>query len=123
MHPLLSAMLVAAAMGAQVDQKKVDAAVEKGCGWLLKQKDVPDTWTMFGKFDESALELVVLTLAHSGYTESHPGVRAWVEAMLKGKYDSTYRVALRAMAFQKLDARRYQGHIARCAQFLADNRA
>src|SRR6185436_20157875 len=41
--------------------------------------------------------------------------------MLSRKMESTYCVALEAMCLEELDRVKYQGWIARCAQFLLDN--
>src|SRR3989442_15885353 len=104
--------------GQDVDQSKVDDAIQKGAAFLLKKyaKSWDETsWN-------SSLELVMLTL-------SHAKVAADDETFLKGlaklestKLQYTYRVAALAMALQRIDPKKYQEKIAHCAQWLVETR-
>jgi hypothetical protein len=66
-------------------------------------------------------ELILWTLLHAGVPEPDPDVQRLLKSMLERKLERTYNVALQAMVLEELDRVRYQGRIAQCAQFLADN--
>jgi hypothetical protein len=113
----------------KVDQLRVDDAIEKGCKWMLSNKaEITKEWPAGHKRHQaeptiSYLELVVLTLAHSGFyfIEEHPEYKELVDEMVKKEITTTYRAAIQAMALHKIDAKKYQWRIAQCAQFLIDN--
>lgn len=110
----------------KVDQEKVDEAIRKGCAFLLTSGGAFGTFPHGKRNQPEALqsyaELVLLTLAHSGYyADGDPAIQPLVEYVLQKPIGSTYTASLMAMALQKLDARKYQARIARCAQFLVDN--
>src|SRR5437016_335708 len=109
---------------AKVDQQKVDEAIQKGCQVIIGQG--------FGTFAhgkrnqpealQSYSELVLLTLAHSGYyKDGDPALQPLIDEVLRKQIGSTYTASLGAMALQKLDAKKYQKRIAEYAQFLCDN--
>jgi hypothetical protein len=111
----------------KVDQARVDAAIEKGCAWLLKQtgellREFPHGKRNQPEATTAYTELILLTLAHSGfYPEEHAEVRKLVEHAVKKEIASTYTASLMAMALSKIDPLKYQWRIAQCAQFLVDN--
>ncbi len=112
----------------KVDQLRVDEAIEKGCKWLLGQPgEITKEWPAGHKRHQaeptiSYLELVVLTLSHSGfYEEDHPEMKKLIAEMIKRDITTTYRAAIQAMALQKINPKKYQWRIAQCAQFLIDN--
>ncbi len=112
----------------KVDQQKVDEAIRKGCDVLIAggggvgfgtfvhgKRHQPEAVQCYG-------ELVLLTLLHSGYyDESSPQIQGLITYLLERPITSTYTASLGAMAFQKLNARKYQSRIAEYAQFLCDN--
>ena len=108
----------------KVDQEKVDEAIRRGCEVIIGQG--------FGSFAhgkrnqpeamQSYLELVLLTLAHSGYfKDGDLRIQPLIDEVLRKQIGSTYTASLGAMALQKLDAKKYQKRIAEYAQFLCDN--
>ncbi|HLG41975.1 MAG TPA: hypothetical protein VI643_01325, partial [Planctomycetota bacterium] len=111
----------------KVDQARVDAAIEKGCAWLLKQtndllREFPHGKRNQAEATSAFTELILLTLAHSGfYPEDHPEVQKLVDHVLKKEIQSTYTASLQAMALAKIDPIKHQWRIAQCAQFLVDN--
>src|SRR5258706_11135232 len=108
--------LSTAAPAQEVDQAKVDEAIQKGAGYLIKK---------YAKgFDKvswnSSLELVMLTLSHA---KADAEDKTWVEglaALESTKLQYTYRVAALAMALQRIDPVKYQEKLAHCAQWLRD---
>jgi hypothetical protein len=112
----------------KVDQFRIDDAIERGCKWLLSKGDeITKEWPAGHKRHQaepviSYLELVVLTLAHSGfYEEDHPEMKRLLDEMIKREITTTYRASIQAMALQKINPKKYQWRIAQCAQFLIDN--
>ena len=98
----------------QVDQKSVDAAIEKGLKYLEKS-DSPDSHV--GDSDE----LKLLTLIHGGVSADNPAYVALLEACLKAPLEKVYSVALLAMCLEEIDRVKHQQKIAQCGQFLLDN--
>ncbi|HYF00955.1 MAG TPA: hypothetical protein VEJ18_18680, partial [Planctomycetota bacterium] len=98
-----------------VDQKSIDAAIEKGLKYL-KTSDSPST--NHGG-DSDALKL--LTYVHGGLPETDPAVEELVKKCLEAPLEKTYQVALIAMCLEEIDRVKYQGRIAQCGQFLLDN--
>jgi hypothetical protein len=97
-----------------VDQKSVDAAIEKGLKYL-KASDSPNTHV--GDSDE----LKLLTHIHGGTPESDPVVQALFKKCFDAPLEKTYKVALLAMCLEEMDRVKYQPKIAQCGQFLLDN--
>jgi hypothetical protein len=110
----------------KVDQAKVDEAIQRGCKVLIGggsafgvfphgQRHQPVAMQAYG-------ELILLTLLHSGYyTGDEPALQPIVSFCLEREIGSTYTASIGAMAFQKLDPRKYQARMAEYAQFLCDN--
>src|SRR5262249_55177834 len=61
------------------------------------------------------------TLIHAGASEK--SYKDMLQRCIDRKLEHTYKVALHAMCLEELDATRYQGRIAQCAQFLVDCQA
>jgi hypothetical protein len=104
--------------GAQgkVDQVRVDEAVAKGIGYLRGTIDSLKSTERYGIHLQSD-ELVLWTLLHAGVPDQDPDLQKLLKRMLDRKLESTYCVALEAMCLEELDRVKYQGYIARCAQF------
>ncbi len=114
----------------KVDQQKVDEAIRKGCNILVVggggfgfgtfthgKRNQPEAIQCYG-------ELILLTLLHSEYyDENSPELQGLISYLAERPITSTYTASLGAMAFQKLNARKWQARIARYAQFLCDNQA
>lgn len=104
-----------------VDQDRVDKAIEKGAKFLLGQVGA------LGKVNHphggtiGTEEIVLYTLVHSDVNPSNKKFQGLVDAVLDKPLKKTYEVSLRAMALEALDRNKYQKHIAQCAQWLADN--
>lgn len=110
----------------KVDQAKVDEAIQKGCKVLIAGGSAFGSFTHGNRHQGEAVhgyaELILLTLLHSGYyTGQEPALQPIVDYCRERAITSTYTASLGAMAFQKLDARKYQARIAEYAQFLCDN--
>ena len=100
----------------KLDPKKVNEAIDKGAAFLIKEFENGInnvSWT-------SPVEIVVLTLNHANVKADNPTYVKCLESMLSAKLQYTYRVALQAMALQRLDAKKYKDRIAECAQWLVD---
>ncbi|MBI5366123.1 MAG: hypothetical protein HZA54_03725 [Planctomycetes bacterium] len=103
----------------KVDEKAVDAAVEKGAAWLKRK----------ARFSETAAssELVLFTLIHAGVFLNDPVVEQGIDFVTNLKLDQikfhqrTYRVALAAMALEAANRTRWQDRIVEYAYFLAAN--
>jgi hypothetical protein len=100
----------------KVDGKKVNEAIDKGAAFLIKRYADGINNTSWN----SPIELVVLTLSHCNVKPDHPVLAKCLEGMLSSKLHFTYRVALQAMALQRLDPKKHLDRIAACAQWLVD---
>ncbi len=100
------------------DPVKVDAAIDKGAQWLLKQKLVPEAKAGHQYRNH---ELVLYTLLHAKVDLKKPAFQKWLYEIMKMKLELTYNVVLHAMLLQELDATKYQRRIAYCGQYLLDN--
>ncbi|KAF0242573.1 MAG: prenyltransferase/squalene [Planctomycetota bacterium] len=100
------------AAGGKVDQKDVDAAIDKGATWLAGN----------GGFGGDHFELVMYTLFHSGtFPRDDKRFLDGVKSMQEKTLQKTYNVALTAMFLEAYDRVANQKRIAECAQFLVDN--
>ncbi len=121
----LTLALVARTLPAQpnppeVDQKRVDQAIERGARFLKQQV------TGFGA-RENTSELVVYTLLHAGVPINDPVLAqglAWVKSLdverLSFK-DKTYRVAVAAMVLEAITPELHQRKLAQFGYFLVSN--
>lgn len=100
---------------AQVDQAKIDKAIDTGAEFLMKKYQNWDAQSW-----NSSLELVMLTLSHANVKRDNPSFQAGLKAMEGAKLQYTYRVAALAMALQRIDSIKYKEKIAHCAQWLVD---
>jgi hypothetical protein len=106
-----------AAMALQVDQARVDAAIEKGIQYLKTAPSPPFDW---GKIKDSD-ELILWTLVHARVPETEVRFKALLDRMIGAKLERTYEVALQALILEEVDRVKYQERIFACAQFLVDN--
>lgn len=110
-----------------VDQATLDRAIQRASGWLLDQSNLDEIFETDGRTQGapkfSVLELAILALVQVGFNETEPKLKELLDIMLNRPLQSTYTVALQAMALQKLDPIQYRHRIAQCAQFLVDNQA
>src|SRR5258708_30713326 len=99
------------------DPKKIDEAISRGVGFLrgAERPGYPD------RRIPTCDELVLWTFVHAGVPESDVLFQELLKTMLEGPLEKTYPVALQAMILEELERVKYQGRIAQCAQFLADN--
>ncbi|HVE43159.1 MAG TPA: hypothetical protein VNM14_25005 [Planctomycetota bacterium] len=109
----------AAAQG-KVDQVRVDQAVAKGIAYLQTTIDTLKSTERYGIHLQSD-ELVLWTMLHAGVSDQDPDLQKLLKRMLDRKLEATYCVSLQALCLEELDRVKYQGRIARCAQFLLDN--
>ncbi|MBI2920420.1 MAG: hypothetical protein HYY18_04985 [Planctomycetes bacterium] len=108
----------AAAQGqaARLDQKDIDAAIDRGANWLAK--NYGNGWAA----GNQQMELVMYTLYHSAtFPRDHKLFLDGVERLKTQKLEKTYNVALTAMFLEAYDRVANQKRIAECAQFLVDN--
>lgn len=99
-----------------VDSAKVDAAIRGGAAFLLKKHAKgfePVAWN-------STLELVMLTLSHAKAASDEEIFRKGLREIETCNLRYTYRVAMLAMALQRIDPVKYRDRIAHCAQWLVD---
>ena len=103
-----------------VDQKKVDAAIERGVKWLLG----PDNKPFAIKLNENVFgldELQLYTLIHAGADREGERFKGFLRTAVEGRPEKTYSAALAAMSLQALDPVKYQQRLAQLCQFLVDN--
>jgi hypothetical protein len=104
-------------------QPKIDAAVERGARFLLKElrlgaRDVkhPDQGQM------GLEELALYAIAHGGLDLSRESAHgAALERILSKELRWTYGASLIALALESIDKVKHQWRIAQCGQFLVDN--
>jgi len=105
----------------EVDQIKVDMAIEKGIKYLKANNA-----SHLGSRDHvgrkmSNRELVLFTYVHSDVPETDADFKTLFDDMMKDKLEATYCVALQAMVLEEVERVKYQKRIAQCAKFLVDN--
>ncbi len=105
-----------AAEAAGVSKADVGKAIDQGAAFLLKKYESGFDSTAWN----STLELVMLTLTHSGITEENAVYKKGLKALETCKLEYTYRVAALAMALARIDRWKYRARIAHCAQWLVD---
>src|SRR6185503_196995 len=105
----------------EVDQVKVDMAIEKGIKYLksinashLKAND--HVGRRMGP-----RELVLFTYCHADLPETDADFKVLFDEMMKDKLEATYCVSLQAMVLEEVERVKYQKRIAQCAKFLVDN--
>src|SRR6185295_17715943 len=105
----------------EVDQIKVDMAIEKGIKYLKANNA-----SHLGSRDHvgrkmSNRELVLFTYVHSDVPETDADFKTLFDDMMKDKLEATYCVSLQAMVLEEVERVKYQKRIAQCAKFLVDN--
>ncbi len=96
-------------------QKKVDAAIDKGCQWILKE-------CKGGTISEQKkAELILLTLTHAGVRRDHPFLVANMNKMFARPLQDCYNVGLRGLLMEKLDRKAYQRALAELAMFFVES--
>ncbi len=100
----------------QVDESKVQQAIEKGVAYLRTAPSPPAHAGI-----KNSDELILWTLIHAGIPETDAQVQKLLKGMLAAPLEKTYKVALQAMILEELERVKHQGRIAQCAQFLMDN--
>ena len=117
MNAFLALVLLSTPAAAQVDQKRIDAAIKKGVEWL---KTAPSPGHEHSKAEHSD-ELILLTFIHAEVSEKNPRFQSLLKRVLEDPPYQTYKVALQAMCLEEMDRVKYQPRIAQCAQHLVDN--
>jgi hypothetical protein len=105
----------------EVDQVKVDLAIEKGIKYLKGNNA-----SHLGTRDHvgrkmSNRELVLFTYVHSDVPETDADFKTLFDDMMKDKLEATYCVSLQAMVLEEVERVKHQKRIAQCAKFLVDN--
>jgi hypothetical protein len=105
----------------EVDQVKVDIAIEKGIKNLKSKNASHLAFTEHAGRKVSRRELVLFTYVHSDVPETDGDFKTLFDDMVKDKLEATYCVSLQAMVLEEVERVKYQKRIAMCAKFLADN--
>jgi hypothetical protein len=105
----------------EVDQIKVDLAIEKGIKYLKANNASHLASHEHVKRKMSNRELVLFTYVHSDVPETDPDFKTLFDDMMKDQLEATYCVALQAMVLEEVERVKYQKRIAQCAKFLVDN--
>jgi hypothetical protein len=100
----------------EVDQIKVDMAIEKGIKYLKANNA-----SHLGTKDHvgrkmSNRELVLFTYVHSDVPETDADFKTLFDDMVKDKLEATYCVALQAMVLEEVERVKYQKRVLMCAQ-------
>jgi len=115
-------LVVAAAQSVPgLDDQKIAAAIDKGVAWLRTASSHPCDFKKKIPSIKNSDDLLLLTFLHAGVSPEDERMRKLVESVPAAPLTHTYTAAVRAMALEELDRRRYQPYIAACAQFLLDN--
>jgi hypothetical protein len=105
----------------EVDQVKVDMAIEKGIKYLKANNAAHMAAADHVGRKMSKRELVLFTYVHSDVPETDADFKTLFDDMMKDKLEATYCVALQAMVLEEVERVKYQKRIAQCAKFLVDN--
>ena len=100
----------------KVDQKQVDAAIERGVQFLRTATSHPAHRGI-----EHSNELILYTLFKAGVPPTDPIFDRYMLVVEGLPLTRTYSVALQAMLLEELDRVKYQPRLIQCAQFLVDN--
>ena len=107
----------------EVDQQKVDKAIEQGIAYLKKNNAAHLTPFQHATRTMQHCELVLWTYVHADVPEADPAFKTLFDDMMKRKLEATYCVSLMAMILEEIQRVKYQNRIAQCAQFLVDNQS
>jgi hypothetical protein len=105
----------------EVDQIKVDMAIEKGIKFLKSGNAGHLQANEHVGRKMGPRELVLFTYVHAEVPETDPDFKLLFDDMMKDKLEATYCVALQAMILEEVERVRYQKRILMCAKFLVDN--
>ncbi|HZE98426.1 MAG TPA: hypothetical protein VE981_15445 [Planctomycetota bacterium] len=105
----------------EVDQIKVDLAIEKGIKYLKANNASHLATKEQAKRKMSHRELVLFTYVHADVPETDPDFKVLFDDMMKDQLEATYCVALQAMVLEEVERVKYQKRILMCAKFLVDN--
>jgi len=105
----------------EVDQIKVDLAIEKGIKFLKSGNAGHLAMTDHVGRKISKRELVLFTYCHADVPETDPDFKVLFDSMMADKLEATYAVALQAMVLEEVERVKYQKRILMCAKFLVDN--
>jgi hypothetical protein len=107
----------------EVDQQKVDAAIEKGIANLKKNNSAHLKQFAHVNRQMQHCELVLFTYVHADVSDNDPAFKELFDDMMKRKLEATYCVSLQAMILEEVQRVKYQNRIWQCAQFLVDNQS
>jgi hypothetical protein len=107
----------------EVDQIKVDLAIEKGVKFLKSGNAGHLAMTDHVGRKISRRELVLFTYTHADVPDTDPDFKVLFDSMMADKLEATYCVALQAMVLEEVERVKYQKRILMCAQFLVDNQS
>jgi hypothetical protein len=105
----------------EVDQVKVDLAIEKGIKNLKSKNASHLVMTEHATRKMSRRELVLFTYVHAEVPETDPDFKTLFDSMMADKLEATYCVSLQAMVLEEVERVKHQKRIAMCGKFLADN--
>ncbi len=105
----------------EVDQQKVDQAIEKGIANLKKNNSAHLKQFAHVNRQMQHCELVLYTYVHADVPDNDPAFVELFEDMMKRKLEATYCVSLQAMILEEVQRVKHQNRIWQCAQFLVDN--
>jgi hypothetical protein len=107
----------------EVDQQKVDKAIENGIKYLKSKNASHLTKSQHAGTTVSRRELALLTYTHADVPEADPAFKELFDSMMADKLEATYCVALQAMILEEVQRVKFQNRIWMCAQFLVDNQS
>jgi hypothetical protein len=107
----------------EVDQQKVDKAIEQGIAFLKKNNAAHLKQFAHVNRQMQHCELVLYTYCHADVPEADPAFKELFDDMMKRKLEATYCVSLQAMILEEVQRVKYQNRIWQCAQFLVDNQS
>ena len=107
----------------EVDQQKVDKAIENGIKYLKGRNASHLTKSEHAGTSVSRRELALLTYTHADVPEADPAFKELFDSMMADKLEATYCVALQAMILEEVQRVKHQNRIWQCAQFLVDNQS
>ncbi len=108
-------LALSACLFAEVSQKEIDLAIEKGAEYLKKNYVAGRVQGM-----GDAEELVALTLAHAGVSPDAEPLKTLIARILKKPLSATYNTTIQAVLLALVDPRKYRPRIAECGQWLVD---
>src|SRR4029079_5311839 len=105
----------------EVDQIKVDMAIEKGIKYLKDNNASHLASRDHVGRKMSNRELVLFTYVHSDVPETDADFKTLFDDMIKHKLESTYCVSLQAMVLEEVERVKWQKRLAQCGKFLTEH--